>query len=272
MTSADMNLMHASALNARTGFGSVLRAEWTKFWSIRFTIWTLIASAAISIGLGALFIYAHLDFWSGMTEAERASIDPIHESFIGLWFAGLLGFAVIGALTMTSEYSSGTIGATFAAVPRRLQVLGAKAIVVGTVTLVVATVTAVITFFVAQPILAVESLDVSVHDDGVLFAVLGGGIYATGAALAGLALGTIIRRTATTLVALTAIFFLASIIGQPWSEVTKFLPHAAGMALMSSIDHPDLLSPLEGLFVLAGWVVAGLLVAGFLLQRRDAIS
>jgi len=49
---------------------------------------------------------------------------------------GQLVFAVLGVLVMTSEYSSGTIRATLAAIPRRPLVLAAKTAVFGVVALV----------------------------------------------------------------------------------------------------------------------------------------
>jgi predicted anti-sigma-YlaC factor YlaD len=49
---------------------------------------------------------------------------------------GVLLIGVVGVLAMTSEYTSGTIRATFAAAPRRLRVLAAKAAVVGAVALI----------------------------------------------------------------------------------------------------------------------------------------
>jgi ABC-2 type transport system permease protein len=273
MTTANAPARGISLAKVQTGFMHVLMAEWIKFASLRSNLWTLIASAATVVGLGIVFVFAHLDLWSGFSAAELASVDPIHESFIGLWFAGILGFGVTGALAMTAEYSSGTIQSTFAAIPRRLHILAAKTIVISTVVFIVGTVASVAVFFAAQPLLAQESLDVSITDSGILFAVMGGGLYATGAAAIGLALGTIIRRTAATLVAVTITFPLATLIGlalpESWSNVTQFLPHAAGLAIISAIDHSDLLSPTRGLLVLSGWTVAGLAVAAILLQRRD---
>jgi ABC-2 type transport system permease protein len=274
MTTATAQASRINAKAARTGFTQVLMFEWTKFASLRSNFWILAAASAVTIGIGAVFVFAHLDLWSAMSSAERATVDPIQESFIGLWFAGLLGFAVIGALTMTAEYSAGTITSTFAAVPRRVHVLGAKTLLVGIMTFVVGTATAFTAYFVGQPLLARESLDVSLSDSGIVFAVLGGGIYATGAALIGLVLGAILRRTAATLVAVTVAFPLATLLAlaQPasWSAVTQYLPHAAGMALISSIDHSDLLSPVAGLIVLSAWVAAGIIVSAVLLERRDA--
>ena len=274
MTTADAYVQRTrSTTTNRAGFAQVLMAEWTKFISLRANIWTLIAAAFVSIVVGAVFVFAHLDFWSGMTPEERSLIDPVHESFIGLSVFGILGFAVLGALAMTSEYSSGTIASTFAAVPNRIRVLVAKAIIIGLVTIGFALVTAFVSFLIAQPILARESLDVSLVDSGVLIAVIGGGLYSAGAALVGLALGAILRRTTATIVAVSVIFSLATIITQAqpesWSRVTKYLPHSAGLSAISSIEHSTLLSPLAGLVVLTVWVILGLVVAGVLIERRD---
>jgi ABC-2 type transport system permease protein len=274
MITVRVQMREIGSVTARTGFAQVLRAELTKFVTLRTNLWALIAAAVVSIGVGAVFTAAHLEFWSGLSAEERAKIDAVQESFIGLAVFGLLGFAVIGALAMTSEYSSGTISSTLAAVPKRRHVLLAKTLVVGLVTLVFATVTAFAAFFPAQPILGQESLDVSISDSRVLFAVIGGGIYSTGAALIGLALGGILRRTAATLVAVTLVFSLATIVAQvqpeSWSTYTKYLPHSAGLAVIASIDSSTLLSPLAGLIVLTGWAAAGLIAAAILFERRDS--
>jgi ABC-2 type transport system permease protein len=273
MATIDLEATRTTMITTKTGFLQVLNSEWIKFRSLRTNLWALVAAAVVSIGVGAVFTVAHLEVWTVMSEAERARVDPVLEGFIGFGVFGILGFAVLGALAMTAEYSSSTIASTFAAVPRRLHVLGAKVLVAGGVTLVFATVTALATFFLAQPILARESMNVSLGDDGVLLAVIGGGVYCAGAALIGLALGAIIRHTAATLVAVTTVFSLATIVAQAqpesWATVTKYLPHSAGLAAMASIESPELLSPFAGLLVLAGWTVAGLVIAAILLQRRD---
>jgi len=73
--------------------------------------------------------------WRRQPAAERATFDPVSEGFTGLAL-GQLVLGVLGVLAITTEFSSGMIRATFAAVPRRPMVLAAKAAVVAAVTLV----------------------------------------------------------------------------------------------------------------------------------------
>jgi ABC-2 type transport system permease protein len=274
MSSESVRIERVTGGQVGSGFTAVLYSEWTRFVSLRSNLWTLIAAAFLSIVVGAVFTLAHLEFWSGLSAEQRALIDPVHESFVGLSVFGILGFAVVGALAMTSEFSSGTIATTLTAVPRRLQVFAAKILVIDLTVLGIGMLTAFAAFFLAQPILAREALDVSIADTRVLQAVAGAGIYTAAAASIGLALGSLIRRTAATVVAVAAVFSLATIVSlalpESLSTYTKFLPHSAGLAMMSSIDHASLLSPLAGTLVLAAWTALALVAAGILFVRRDA--
>src|SRR5689334_22609857 len=97
----------------------VVRAEWTKLWSVRSTPWTLLGTAAALVGLAAVF----------PATGPRAPADPVAYG-LSSFFQAQLGVAVLGILAITSEYATGSIRATLAATPQRLTVLGAKAIVV----------------------------------------------------------------------------------------------------------------------------------------------
>jgi ABC-2 type transport system permease protein len=106
------------------GFRDVAQMEWLKLRSVRSTWWTLLVFAVGLIGLAVLvMIHQH---WVTMPAADRASFDPTNESYAGL-AVGQLALGVLGVLAVTSEFSSGMIRATFAAVPRRPLVLAAKA-------------------------------------------------------------------------------------------------------------------------------------------------
>jgi len=68
---------------------------------------------------GAALGKGHDEGHPQLSAAGRASFDPTHDSvFTGLLLGQLLA-GLLGALTITSEFSSGMIRATFAAVPRR---------------------------------------------------------------------------------------------------------------------------------------------------------
>jgi len=102
-----------SATRAEPGYGfrSAARMEWLKLRSVRSTSWILLVFAIGMIGLSVLVLsHAH---WATMSAADRAAFDPVNEGFTGLAL-GQLVLGVLGALAITSEFSSGMIRATFA--------------------------------------------------------------------------------------------------------------------------------------------------------------
>ena len=111
-----------------------LGSEWTKLTTVRSTVWTLLATAVVGIGLGAIVTSAQASRWATRSLAARAAFDPTRSSLAGLLFAQL-AIGVLGILVMSAEYSTGTIRATFSAVPRRPLVLVAKVAVFGIVDL-----------------------------------------------------------------------------------------------------------------------------------------
>ena len=102
---------------------------------------------------------------------------------------------MLGVLVITSEYSSGVIRASLLAVPRRLPVLAAKAVVFAVLLLVVTEIVAFCSFFVGSAILHAH-VPVSLSGSGVTRAVAGAGLYLTVLGLLALAIGTMIRHTA----------------------------------------------------------------------------
>ena len=94
--------------------------EWIKLRSLRSTWWTLAVTAAGTVGIGVAV---------GLN-SRNASEDLTNNALAGV-VPGLLLAGALGVLTMTSEYTSGTIRATLAAIPRRPLVLAAKAAVFG---------------------------------------------------------------------------------------------------------------------------------------------
>src|ERR1700753_4025889 len=108
----------------RYRFRTVAAMEWHKLRTIRST-WSILAClAAGMIGLSVLAL-SH-EGYGQLSAAGRASFDPVHDStFTGLLLGQLLA-GVLGVLTVTSEFSSGMIRATFAAAPGRPLVLAAK--------------------------------------------------------------------------------------------------------------------------------------------------
>ena len=104
--------------SGRAGFRGTLNSEFTKIRSVRSTWWTLIVLLAVSVGIGAAITGGTAANWSHMSPSDQASFDPTQASVAGLFYLGQLVIVVLGALTLTAEYSTGMIRTSLTAMPR----------------------------------------------------------------------------------------------------------------------------------------------------------
>jgi len=250
-----------------------MRSEWTKLRSVRSTLLTLAAAAAVCIGLGALISAATASRWAQFNPGERIGFDPTNRSLRGL-FLGQLVLGTLGVLVMGAEFSSGTIRASVAAVPSRVRLFVSKTAVFAAVAAVVSTATAFTAFAVGQALLHGKAPSAALGDPGVLRAVLGAAFYLTAVALIGLGLATLLRNTAAGISSLVGLVFVLPLLSEalPSSirdNIVRFLPANAGFALFSVKPTVDLLSPGGSLVVLVAWVAAVLGAACVMLVRRD---
>ena len=245
----------------------VLTSEWTKFRSVRSTYWTLLVAVVTPIGISAFLAY---------TLASAASsgppVDPMLPGLLSLEYA-VLAVSVLGVLTFSTEYATGLIQTTFAAVPRRRSVLAAKAAVTGAVTLVAGEVVAFVSFFIVQAVLSGHHVGVSLSRPGVPGAVLAEGILLCVCALLGVALGAIIRHTAGGIAAAVGVIVLPSILAllpPPWNgRLGRFTLLEAAHQVTALHPQPNLFTPALSLLVLLAWPAAALLAAALLITRRD---
>jgi hypothetical protein len=250
-----------------------LRAEWTKLRSVRSTPITLAVIAVMVVGLSGLITLAVV---SNHRHGTRVTTDPVG-ILQSAWFLGLLAFMVLGVLVMTSEYSSGLIGPTLLATPKRLRVLSAKAVVFAITALVVGEVVSFVNFFVSHAIASGYALfpDPALGDHNVLRAVIGMGIDAGLAGLMGLALGGLLRSTAWSITAGVAITFVLPLIfnflPSSWSNpLLEYWPTQAGSQLEEVTRQSHALTAWWGTGDLALFVLLLLAAAGYLLVERDA--
>lgn len=266
----------AAPLTAGSGpiMPDVLRSELTKFRSVRSTYWTLLATVAAIVGLGALLCTFYVGHYDHIRAGERATFEPTSFSLNGLVLAQL-AVGVLGVLLMTSEFGTGMIRATFAAVPQRRTVLAAKAVVFTVVTLIVGELACFIAFFIGQGILSSKHIQASIGDPGALRAVIGGGLYLAVLGLLALGLGAIIRHSAGAIAALFGLLLvlpgLAHALPQSWQDsVNQYLPSNAGQQIYHIRLDPHTLQPWAGLGVFCVYAALALGVAALLLMRRDA--
>ena len=280
----------------RTGFAGLLLSEWTKIRSVRSTAWTLLIFVVVSLGLTGLLTWLTLHSLNNGRNGARDSgilTDPVNfilGTGLGL---GQLAICVLGALVITSEYSSGTIRASLLAVPRRYPVMPAKALVFAVLVFIIGEIVAFCSFFIGavlvngqtytlhgsvagHAVTAHRTLSVSLSQPGVLRAVFGSGLYLTVLGLFALAIGSLIRHTAGAITAVIGmvlvIFPLAGLLPDSWgAHVHAYLPTIAGQLITQ--DKPtagQLLSAWQGFGVFCAWTALLLAAAIFLLERRDA--
>jgi ABC-2 type transport system permease protein len=260
-----------------TTVANVLRSEWVKLWSLRSTTWTLIATFVVTVGFTTLISWANeASYGKANRGPDQATFDPTSVSLAGIAF-GQLAIAVLGALVVTAEYSSGGIRTTFTAVPQRLKVLGAKLLSFGVVAFVTGLVTCFTCFFIGQLFFSVKHIEAHLGDPHVLRAVIGGGLFIAGSGLFGFALGTLLRKTAATVTAAAALLFvlplmsnLLTLVPGSWGPaITRYFTTNAG-GHITDVRPTSGLGPWSGYSVFTlEWAVI-LVLGAVLVRRRDA--
>ena len=186
----------------------------------------------------------------------------------------MLSVAVLGVLAFSTEYSTGLIRATFAAVPRRRAVLAAKGAVLGAVTLIAGELVAFASFLITQAVLSGHHQGVSLSRPGVPGAVLAEGLLLFVVAMLGLAVGAIVRHTAggiATVVGVIIVPGILAVLPAPWgARIGRFTLVDAAHQLTALHPATNLFAPALSLLVLLAWPALALLAAALLITRRDA--
>ncbi|MGP4000217.1 ABC transporter permease [Streptomyces sp. 8N706] len=251
----------------------VLQSEWTKIRSVRSTVWTLSLALVVTLALGALISIVSKASFDDMSTRDQVTFDPTYVSFAGMGL-GQLAMIVFGVLVVSTEYSTGMIRTSLAAVPQRATFLFSKIAVASALAFAVGMVTSFGAFFLGQALLGDHRAQIG--DPGVLRAVFGGGLYMGLIAMFSMGVAAMLRSPMLSLGILMPFFFLISnILGNvdATRKVGQYLPDQAGSKVMQVISPPDDTAPYGpwgGLGVMALWVAAALIGGCLVLRRRDA--
>lgn len=267
----------SGAADRRPGLVALARSEWTKLVSLRSTRWSAVLLVTVVLAFTVLSAAVTVAQWDKIDPSQQRQIvaDPTATILASGFQLGQVVICVLGALAITAEYSTGTIRATFLAVPRRLPVLVAKSLVLAGSVFVLGVVLAFPAFFIGAAILHSKA-PVSIGDPGVLRAVVGAGLYLAVLALFSLALAAIIRSTAGAITAIVGFVLVLApltqlIPGRVGDRINAYLPTEAGRLVAAARPVRDaLLGPWQGFAVFCGWTAALLVVAALQLLRRDA--
>ncbi|MBO1413190.1 ABC transporter permease subunit [Streptomyces sp. FH025] len=254
-----------------TSFPAILRSEWTKIRSVRSTVWTLVLTFVVTVGIGALLSLLTNSNFTEFRRHDPSPFDATGTAFSGIML-GELAIIVFGVLAIGNEYSSGMIRVTLAAVPQRTTLLTGKAAVLGTLALVVSLVTAFVAFFTGQALLGSHST--TLGEPHVLRAVIGAALYLTMLCLFAAGVTTMLHNQTMALGVLVPFFFLLSPILSAVPKVrtlAHYFPDYAGSRMLLVYEqNGQPYGPWTGFLICLAWTLAALVGGALVLKKRDA--
>ena len=269
----------APVLSVRGGIAGSLRSELTKIRSVRSTYLTLIVLVLAGVGWSVADCAGEAAHWAQTAPQDKASFDATQASVVGLALLGQLVIVVLGALVMTSEYSTGMMRTSLGVMPRRGVLYGAKAAVLTAVTVVIALITSFASFFIGQSLLHSTHAAATLSQPGVLRAVLASALYIALSGLFAFALGAIVRSTAGAITAAFGLLFLlpqlAKALPSSWyAAMVRWLPGGNSVGAFTGTNGadaaPHLFSAWGEFAVFGGYTVILLIIGALLFSRRDA--
>jgi ABC-2 type transport system permease protein len=266
-------------LHRRAGLAGALRSELTKIRSVRSTYWSLFLLVLAGIAWSVAFCAGEAARWPHLAAQDKLGFDPTQASVVGLALLGQLVIVVLGALSITSEYSTGMIRTSLTVMPRRLVLWVAKGAVFTAIALAVAFLTSFAAFFIGQALLSGTHVGATLSQPEVLRAVVGTGVYVALCGLFSFGLGAILRSTAGAMAAAYGLLFLvpqlAKALPAAWyADVVRWLPGGDVVNAITSTQHvnnsPHLFSAWGEFAVFGAYTAVLLAVGAVLFARRDA--
>ena len=261
-------------MSNETTLMSVAKSEWIKFRTVRSTIVSVFIFVFLTLGLGVLITWLIRSHYSTMPIAQRVTFDPVSTS-LGAIIVAEFAAGVIGAMFISSEYTSGAIRTTLAAVPNRVRLILAKLLVLVVSMIVISEIVVVATFLVGMRIFSGVVPTASLSSGSVLRAVLLSGVFLTLLVLFSFALGIILRQSIASISVFVSLLLIVPILGlffpQNWQDhFQKFEPINLGGSMMAVVPNPQNFAPWGACAVMAIYVVVLLGVGTTLFNHRDA--
>ncbi len=255
-----------------------LRAEWAKLRTAPGLLWLLPLGVALTVALSVAAVATTATCTSG-----GCAIDPAKVSLTGVDLGQAI-VAVFAVMAIGTEYSTGMIRITLAAIPRRGTLLMAKAAVLVGLVAVTATPAVLASLLAGRLILpghgyttAHGYASMSLYDGPTLRAAAGSILYLLLVTVLSLGVATAVRDSATTIGIVLGLLYLFPIIIGSVSDAAlrrhleQVAPMTAGLAIQSTMRLQSLpIGGWAGLGVVALWAAGALLVGGLLLYLRDA--
>ena len=233
---------------------NALRSEWIKLRTIRMNWVLLIIAVAFPLIIVTLV--------TALQDESDISVEDTIGGITGTSVITAMLLGVIGASTITGEFGFGTIRVTFAAIPRRMVVLVAKAIITVLTAVIIEALVVVTCYTAASTIASARDVPFGIDDSPSGTAPMFGVVaFAAIVALLGYGLGLLVRNTPVAVAILILWPLVAEgLIGAVLSaagidNAFKWMPYQAGI----NMGNPDLGEDDQESF---GRVVSGLYFLG----------
>ena len=254
-------------------FGSSIRAESIKFWSLRSNR-ILVALAIVFVPLNAVLLSISLGQRAESPDPRMriSSVDAVAYLDSVLWLQLLI--AVIAVLATTSE-GGGRIGASFLAVATRLPILGAKVVVMGLVSFGIGVVGATAGQLLPHLLLSGTGVTYAADQADILRGVISSGVYLGLIAVISLAVAVIAENLIVALLVPLALYtivpsLIASFGGEIGSRISGYFPTIAGRTALSAAENPGGLDGTTGFLVMVAWAAVAVVGAGLRYRFTDA--
>jgi ABC-2 type transport system permease protein len=268
-----------SAGRKRAGLPGALRSELTKIFSVRSTYWSLALLVVAALAWSIADCAGTAAQWAHLPAQARAGQDVTQDSLLGLVLFGQLVIVVLGALSITSEYSTQAIRTSLTVMPRRTVLFTAKGLVLAIVAAVTAFATSFIAFSAGQALLAGTHAGATLSGPGVLRAITASAVVVVLAGLFAYGIGTALRSTAGTITAVYAVLFLlpklAMALPTTWQDdVIRWIPGGQFDGVIASSvgaqGSPNMFGVWAEVAVFAGYAAVALALGVWAMRRRDA--
>ena len=219
--------------------------------------------------------------------AKSGSPEQFSQAKEAIIFGASLGqivVAVLGALVITGEYSSGQIRSSLAAVPRRGRLVLAKALTVAVFAFLVGFLSVLAAWAISAPFM--DGHAGSLADAEYFGYIWGSGLQFAGIALLAFSIGALVRSTAGAITSVVVLMFVIDIplglLTLKWDWATQLmglLPATVSTAIADPLNSGDtwgvegtraFLEHWQALAVFGAWVFIPLALAAIVFTKRDA--
>ena len=251
-----------------------VKAEWSKTWTAPGTIWLLAGLVVATVAVSAVTIAATRCAGSGCGE------DPSKVSLTGIYLGQVVA-AVLGVLAIGTEYGTGMIRVSLTAVPRRLELLAAKTLVLAGPALLASTLAVGACRLAAWLVLPGHGFTAAhgfeLWSAGQWDASFRTVLYLVLITVLSLGVTAVVRDPAVSIGVVLGLLFLFPVLASAIRDhalqrhLEQISPLFAGQDAQATTGLSSLpLSPWPALGVVGLWAAGALIVGALALHRRDA--